>query len=373
MPGIEISPVRSRGDWRAFLHLPWLIYRDDPLWVPPIRSEVARLLDPARHPFWQQARREVFLARRQGQAVARLVALVDEHHNRVHGEKAGAWGFFECLKDPEAAQGLFLAAEDWLRRQGMEFMRGPLNPSLNYEAGLLVQGFDTSPALMMTYNPPYYLDLLRGCRHHKEKDLFSFRFQKDYQAPAWAGELAQSMVSRPEFTVVAADRRNLRAQLLKMNQVFAECWADNWGFVPMTDAELLDSARAMMSILDPDLAFFLCYRGQEVGVFLALPDVAPLLKRLNGSLGLSALVKRYWYWPEVKGVRGLLLGVQKEYRQAGLPLLAYLELMRQLRRKPQYEYLEAGWTLEDNQAINNIFREGGKLPDKRYRIFRKSL
>ena len=373
MAGIEISIVRDRADWRDFLNLPWLIYRGDPLWVPPLRDEVGRLLDQARHPFWRQARGQVFLARREGQAVGRLAALVDERHNQTHDERAGVFGFFECLRDPQAAMALFLAAEDWLRGQGMDFLRGPLNPSLNYEAGLLVQGFDTSPALMMTYNPPYYLDLLHGCGLRKEKDLISFRFPREHQWPSWIEELARAAAERPEFSVVHADPRHLRQDILRMNQIFSECWRDNWGFVPMTDAEVLESARGLKAILDPDLAFFLCHEGREVGVCLCLPDISPLLKRFNGRLGPSALWKRYRHWSEVRGVRGLLLGVQEEYRQMGLPLLALFQMLAKLKNKPHYQYVEVGWDLEDNQSINNLYLDWGKQPDKRYRILRKPL
>ena len=373
MTKLEVIPVRSGKDLKDFIDLPWRLYQDDPLWVPPLKGAQKKLLTPGRHPFWEFSQRELFLARRGSRAVGRIAAIVDRNYNGYHHEKAGAWGFFESENDPEAAMGLFLAAEKWCRTQGLEFIRGPLNPSTNYEIGLLIQGLDSPPALMMPYNPTYYLDLIAGCAYVKEKDLLSYRVSKDYRLPEWALPLAERFEQKNEITIRNMDKAVLEQEVLLANRIYNECWSDNWGFVPLTREEAYLTVREMSRIFDPELAFFL-YRGDEViGVLTCLPDINPLLKRLNGKMGLGALYKKYRYGSEIRGLRAIVFGIKKEYRQLGAPLSALHHLMKVLYAGDRYDYLEMGWTLEDNEAINRIMAEGGIEPAKCYRIFRKEL
>ena len=373
MTKLEVTPVRTGKDLNAFIQLPWRIYRDDPNWTPPLKKAQRKLLTPGRHPFWEFSQRELFVARRGSLVLGRIAAIVDGNHNEYHGEKAGVWGFFESENDPEVATSLFLAAEKWCRDKGMAFMRGPLNPSTNYEIGLLVQGFGSPPALMMTYNQPYYLDLVTRCAYKKEKDLLSFRVYKDYRFPEWALPLAERFEQKNEVAIRHMEKAALEQEVLLANRIYNECWADNWGFVPLTREETFLTVKEMSRIFDPSLAFFL-YRGDEViGVCTCLPDVNPLLKRLNGRMGLGALYRKYRYGSEIRGLRGIVLGIKKEYRQMGAPLSVLHHLMKTLSDGNKYDYLEMGWTLEDNEGINRIMAEGGIAPAKRYRIFRKEL
>jgi len=357
---------------QAFIDLPWRIYEGDANWVPPVKSEQARLLDPRRHPFWEFAERELFLATRGKEVVGRIASIVDSNYNRYHNEKSGAWGFFESTNEPEVAMCLFSAAERWAREKGMHRVRGPLNPSTNYEVGLLVKGFDRRPAIMMTYNPRYYPELVSLCGFKKEKDLVAYLFTKEYAPPKWAFEIAERLVRKGHVTIRTAERSNLESELRLINDIYRECWGGNWGFVPMTEDEIKVTARSVLPIVDTDFVFFVNYNGEPAGVGLILPDVAPLLKRLDGKLGLSALIKKRLYWSEVTGLRGLLLGVKEEYRQAGVPLVVFDHVMRLLKQKGRYEYLELGWNLEDNEAINEMYEtDGGMMPCKRYRVYVK--
>jgi len=373
MAGVEIIPVTRRAHMKAFIDLPWQIYDGDPNWIPPLKSGMAGLLDPKSHPFWRFSERELFLAKRGQEPVGRIAAIVDGNYNQYHNEEMGIWGFFECTRDPEVSAALFSAAERWVRNKGMKFLRGPLNPSTNHEVGLLVQGFDSPPTLMMTYNPSYYPELVRYCGFKKEKDLLAFLFSKDYEPPDWAVPLAERVARKNEITIRHIDPKKLEAEIILLNRVYNECWAHNWGFVPMTEGELKENAKVMIHILDRKLAFFLYYRDEPVGVFLALPDVNPLLKRFNGKLGISALIKKYLHGSDINGLRILMFGVKEHYRQMGVPLVAFDHLMRVFRNQEKYQYIEAGWTLEDNDAINRFFIEGGADPYKRYRIYRKDL
>jgi len=373
MSGIELIPVRSSAQLRAFIDLPWTLYRDYPLWVPPLRRDFARLLDPARHPFWQSAERELFLVRRGGTWLGRIAAIIDRAYNSFHGEAMGVWGFFECAHDPDAAAALFGATAEWAAGRGAVFLRGPLNPSTNYTAGLLIQGFDLPPALMMPYNPPYYLELVRHCGFRKEKDLLAYRLSRDFQPPAWALSFTERTAARAGVRLRLPDPRRLRDELRLMTRVYNRCWAGNWGFSPMSDAEVDDSARRLIRVFDPDLGFFLCRGDEPVGVGLLLPDLNPLLKRFDGRLGLAALVKSYLYRSEVQGLRFVLFGLAAPLRQIGVSFVALSYLLGLVERKRQFRYVELSWVLEDNEDVNAFFQQLELPPYKVYRLYRRDL
>jgi hypothetical protein len=371
---LEVTAVRSDRDMKAFVELPWSVYEKDSCWVPPIKRSVARLLNPKKHPFWAFSERELLLARRGSETVGRIAAIVDGNHNRYHGERMCAWGFFECRQDPEVAAGLFSAVEGWARKQGMAFLRGPLNPSTNYEIGLLVEGFDTPPALMMPYNPAYYPELVFLCGHRKEKDLYAYRITEDHEIPPWILDQAERAGRRSGLRIrrMKPDPKG-REEMRLIQQVYRDCWSRNWGFVPMTDKEVTFTIRELMPIFDPDFAFFLYHGDEAVGLCVIVPDVNPLLKRFNGSLGPAALVKKFLYASEISGLRGLLFGIKEAYRQSGAPYFVLGYLLESLRKRSRYRYLELGWNLEDNAAINLLYEEGGARPAKRYRLYRKDL
>jgi len=371
--GVDVIAVQSREEMQAFIDLPWTVYQADANWIPPIKAHLARLLNPGEHPFWRQARRELFLARRGRQVVGRIAALVDEGYRRYQGEKMGGWGFFECLQDPEAAGALFVQAESWARRQGAEFLRGPLNPSLNYEAGLLVQGFEARPTLMMTYNPPYYLDLVRFSGFRKEKDLLAYHFSLEHEPPAWTYDVGRRLLEKEAVTIRRMEPKRFEEEVRLLTDIYNDSWAHNWGFSPITLEESREMVRELLPVAEPDLAFFILHRNEPVGVCIIIPDLNPLLRRFNGKLGLSALIKRHLYWKEITGLRGLIFGVKEQYRQMGLPLAAFYHLLAVVERNPQYRYVELGWNLEDNDAINRLYEEGGLRPSKRYRLYRKAL
>ena len=373
MADIEIITAASRSELRDFIDLPWKIYAGYPLWGPPLKKDVRRMLEPGRHPFWEFSERILFLARRGKKTVGRIAGIIDHHHNEFHSEQMGIWGFFECADDPEAASALFASVETWVRQKGMAFVRGPLNPSINYEAGLLIDGFDSPPALMMTYNPPYYPRLIESCGFSKEKDLFSFIIDGNYRLPEWMDRLAERVARKKGVHIRAFRLKDPVPELALIREIFNDCWSDNWGYVPLSDHEIREIGKNMVEIADQDLAFFIYYEDEPVGVCVVLPDINPLLKRFNGSIGLSGLLKYLLYRREITGLRGLLFGVKEKYRQLGFPLLAFRHLFEVVRKKGQYRSLELGWTLEDNESINSLVEEAGAKKYKKYRIFRKAL
>ncbi len=372
MSGLTIVPVKTRSDTTDFIELPWQIYKYDPLWAPPLKSHLRRLLDPSKHPFWKFSERELYLARRGSETVGRIAGIVDGNYNQYHNEKMGVWGFFECQDDPEAATGLFQAVESWVREKGMTFLRGPLNPSMNYECGMLIDGFGQAPTIMMTYNPPYYIDLIEAEGYKKEKDLISIRFEESDQPSQRLERLARRIRRTNRMTIRPLNMKNLAEEMKLINEIFRECWAGNWGFVPMTDDELAESVRDLPKIADPELIFFPYYEDEPAGVAMMLPDANPLLRRLDGKLGLLGLLKIAFYRKEITGVRGVLFGIKDRYQRFGVSIVCWDYAYHKWREKG-YKYCELGWNLEDNQGINQFDLATGGRVNKRYRIYRKDL
>ena len=373
MAGIEIVVVEKGSELKNFIDLPWKLYAGYPRWVPPIKKEVRRLLDPRRHPFWSSAERRLFLARRGSHSVGRIAGIIDRRYNDLHGEQMGIWGFFECADDPAAAAALFSAVETWARQKGMTFLRGPLNPSTNYEVGLLIDGFDYPPALMMAYNPPYYSTLVEACGFAKEKDLSAFLIAGDYRLPDWMDSLAGRIARKKGIHIRPFRPKDEDAEFVRIKEIYNDSWSANWGFVPLSDEEMRDIQKSVMVFADPDLAFFIYYEDEPAAVCVIFPDINPLLKRLNGRIGLLGLLKVLLYRREITGLRCLMFGIKEKYRQLGVPMLVFHHIFEVVRQKNKYHSLELGWTLEDNAAINSLIEEAGAKKYKRYRIFRKFL
>lgn len=372
---VSIIPVRSEQELTTFVDLPWTVYADQPLWVPPIKSQDRELLTPGAHPFWESARRELFLALRDGLPVGRIAAIVDEKYNAYAGEACGAFGFFECLDDPEAAHALLGEARSWLAAQGMSFMRGPLNPSANYTCGLLVDGFDLPPVIMMPWNPPYYAELLEGWHLRKEQDLFAYLIERDRLSPPdWLREEVGRLKAEARFTCRTSSKATLAADIRTMLDIYRESWAKNWGFSPLSDGEAENHVKELKGILDPEFFVLFFHNDEPAAGMVALPDMNPLLKRLNGKLGLSAL----WHWWQAReeirgGYRIMLFGIKEEFRLLGLPLLLLDYMLEKARNKPDFQWVEGSWVLEDNVAVDDLIEDFSGRITKRYRIYRREI
>jgi hypothetical protein len=373
MAGIEIIAVEGGSGLKAFINLPWSTYAKHPNWVPPLKKEVLRMLDPRRHPFWEFSERILFLARRGTETVGRIAGIIDHHYNQFHNEKMGIWGFFECTDDPDAASALFSSVEMWVRQKGMTFMRGPLNPSTNYELGMLIEGFNYPPALMMAYNPPYYPGLVESCGYSKEKDLLAFLINDDYHLPEWMDRLSERISQKKGIRIRPSHPKDANAEFALIREIYNDSWSDNWGFVPLSDNEMRDIQKNVMEFVDPDMVFFIYYEDEPAAFCVIFPDINPLLQRLNGQIGLTGLLKYLIYRREINGLRLLMFGIKEKFRQLGLPMLAFRHIYEVVRKKKKYHYLEMGWTLEDNASINALIEEAGAKRHKKYRIFRKSL
>ncbi|MDZ4184215.1 MAG: hypothetical protein U1D97_04445, partial [Desulfuromonadales bacterium] len=274
-------------------------------------------MTPGAHPFWGFSERMLFLARRGSKTVGRIAGIIDRHSNECHDEKAGIWGFFECTDDPEVAAALYSSVETWMRQKGMTFLRGPLSPSLNYEAGLLIEGFDVPPAVMMAYNPPYYQRLADSYGFTKEKDLLAFKIEGEYRLPDWMERLAEKVSKKKGVRIRPVNAKDRDAEFALIREIYNDSWSGNWGFVPLSDDEMLDIKKSVKPFADPDLVFFIHHEEEPVAVCVIFPDINPLLKRLNGRFGLLGIAKALLYRREINGLRLLMFGVKEKYRQLG--------------------------------------------------------
>ncbi len=371
-PAIHLETVQTRAQRNAFVKLPWAIYAGDPLWVPPLLMERKAFIDPRKNPFFQHADVALFLARQRGRAVGRIAAVVNHNHNRFHQERTGFFGLFECVDDRRVAHALLDRASAWLRDKGMDVMRGPASFSTNEEVGLLVEGFHESPMILMPYNPPYYGPILEEYGLVKSKDLHAFIRTDDEGMPERLYRIADKIRERGKFRVRKLDMRNLREEILRFKAVYESAWERNWGFVPMTEAEIDHMAKELKQILDPDLVFFVETEGRIVGFSLTLPDINQALRRINGRLFPLGLLKLLYYSRKINQVRVLLLGVAPGYRKLGIDGVLYLETFREGTKKG-YHRGEFSWILEDNEAMARPLEAMGAKRYKIYRVYDLSL
>ncbi len=378
MSGIEISAVASAGDLREFVNLPFRIYADDKDWAAPLKSDVKWMLDLAKNPFWKHAQRTLFLARRDGKVVGRIAAIVDEEHNRVHGERTGFFGFFESENDRDVAAALFRAAEAAVAGMlpGCERLRGPVNPSLNDECGAFVPAESDPgvPFIMMTYNPAYYLELFAAAGYAKVKDLVAILAPVDERSYERLKRVTDIVKKREKGRAIVRQIRMDRFDddLAIVKDLYNRSWEKNWGFVPMTSDEIDAMAKKLKPILYPPWVLFVELDGKPVGFHLALPDYNIVLKELGGSLLPFGWLKFLLLKKKIDRVRTLALGILPEYRRRGFDALLYFEAMLEGVRL-KYREAEFSWLLEDNLDIQRPLEVFGGRIYRRYRIVEKAL
>lgn len=365
---IRIQRVCDRRSRREFLEFPYRLYRADPCWVPPLRLQQKQLFDVRRHPFYHEAETERFLALRQGRAVGRIAAILDHRYIRHQQEQAGWFGFLEMENDPDVARALISAAAGWLADRGIRVMRGPMNPSANYECALLIEGFDSPPCVMMPYNPPYYGPLLELCGLVKAKDLYAY-YTTDAEITAEKVERVASRAAAVHQVRVRPVRLDdFQAEVERFFEIYNAAWSRNWGFAPMSRAELEFLGRELKLIVDPNLALLGEVGGRTVACALALPDINQALRHARGRLFPFGLCKILYHKRRIRRMRVLILGVLEEYRATGVAATLYAALFRNGLRAG-YREGEFSWVLEDNVMMNRSLEALGARRYKTYRIY----
>ncbi|MEX1184268.1 MAG: N-acetyltransferase [Gemmatimonadota bacterium] len=370
---VTVSPVAGRADLERFLRLPWRIYEKDPLWVPPLLADVRAALNPARHPFHAHAEVATFLARRGRTVVGRIAAVVNRAHNEYHEDTLGFFGLFECFDDQAAADALLGAAEEWLRKRGMTAVQGPVNLSTNEEVcspGVLVAGF-AQPTIMMAYTPAYYATLIERAGYAGAKDLLTYQLQGREPPPRL--QRAHDRLLRDErITARPLDMRRFDEEVDAIQAVYNSAWERNWGFVPMTAAEIAHMAAQLKPVVNPRLCVITEVDGEVVGFALNLPDYNIALKHVNGRLFPFGVLKLLWYRRGIDSARTLTLGLKPGFRNRGLDALMMARMFIEGNRIGIWRS-ECSWILEDNWDMRRALERIGGVVDKRYRVFEKPL
>jgi len=354
-----------------FIKLPWLIYRKDANWVPPLLVERKEFLNRQENPFFRHADVILFLAEKNGQVVGRIAGIVNHNHIKTHNEKAGFFGLFECVNDREVAKALLDSVRDWLKSQGMEIMRGPANFSSNEDWGFLLEGFDSAPVIMMPYNPPYYLELVESYGMSKAKDLYAYFIDETVPTPSRVVRMAEGIRRKEGVNVRSLNMKEFDREVARIKQVYNSAWSKNWGFVPMTEEEFDHLAKNLKQIVDPHMAFIAEVEGKPAGFSLALPDFNQVLARLNGKLFPFGIFKLLWHTKvknKIDGVRIITMGVVPEYQRRGIDTVFYVETYN-VGVGRGYKWAEMSWILEDNVLMNRMLELLGAKLYKKYRIY----
>ena len=368
---VEIRPAEGKAGLKRFWRVAFDIQGADPLWVPPLWDDIKHLFSPA-NPFLKHAVMKPFIAWRDGRAVGTIAYVQDENHIRFHEEKAGFWGFFECADDPEAASALFARVEEEARAAGMGRLLGPMNPSTNDTCGLLVEGFDTPPVVMMPYNPPRYADLVEANGYAKAKDLYAYTTPMTGKSLGRLERIARIAYGKAPITVRPVNLKKLEEELVPVMSIYNEAWVKNWGFVPLTEEEIRDLAKRLKPIIVPDLVQVAFVDGDAAAFIMTLPDANEALIKIRGRLDPWSLAKLLYYSKKIRGLRLVTLGVKAKYRVMGLDACLYYEsLKRGLTMK--YDRVEVSWILEDNLIMQKAVKLLDGRQYKTYRIYSKEI
>lgn len=370
----EVRQALSPRDQRAFLELPYTLYRGHPHWIAPLRIAQKDILNTARHPFYKTSDAEKFIAIRDGRVVGRVMAILNRAHNEFHNERAGFFGFFEAENDLGVATALLDAARAWLRGRGAESIRGPVNPSTNYECGLLVQGFDLDPMVMMTYNPSYYADLLDAYGMKKAMDLYAYAIAESYfNHSNKLQRVADRLRKKDRISVRVIDKKNFSNEVAIVRGVYNDAWSRNWGFVPMSEEEFDHLAKDLKQIVDPRITMIAERTTEDgtrrpIGFFLAVPDINQALKKINGRLFPFGLLKLLWHSRKLSSIRVITMGATLEYQSMGIGAIFLDEIYR---RAPAAGFItgEMSWVLENNVMMNRSAEMVGGHINKTYRIY----
>lgn len=375
-PPLRLREIPPGESLRDFVDLSWKINARDPNWVPPLRMALEGLLDRRKHPFHRHAEVAYLLAERGGEPVGRIAAVVNRQHNEFHGDRTGFFGLFECMDDPEAAHALVDAARDWLRGRGMDRVVGPMNLSTNDELsspGVLVEGFDTPPAVMMSHNPPFYARLLEEAGLTPEKELVAYWLGSP-EPPARVVAAMDRLTGRLGARIRSVRMRDLKAEVARVQEVYNAAWSRNWGFVPMTAAEFEHMARELRPVVDPDIVLLAEKEdGEPIGFCLCLPDLNRALRHLpDGRLFPLGVFRFLWHRRRIDSLRVLTLGLKPGYQHLGLGAAMYLHAFRVAAGKG-YRTGEASWILDDNREMRGALEKMGATAYKTYRVYSAPL
>jgi GNAT superfamily N-acetyltransferase len=367
---LKAFEISSKKDLKDFINFPYSLYAGDRNYAPPLKKEMREQFSD-RNPFFKHAEVKYFLVRAKNVPVGRVASIVNQRHIEFHKEKAGFFGFFECVNDPEVCFSLLEAVKAELKKKGITIMRGPMNFSTNEECGFLIEGFEGPPMLMTPYNPQYYNDIMEGYGMRKAKDLYAFIYQVRESLPEKVLRVAV-IAEKRGITIRPVNKKLFQQEMHVFKEVYNSAWERNWGFIPLTDEELDYLGERLKQIAVPELTLIAEDDGEPVGFMGLLPDFNYVLRHMNGKLNPVTILKALRYSKKITDLRLLLLGIKKEYRNRGVDALLFREGFKGVKNGG-YKRVEFSWILEDNIAVQRLVEMiGGKLY-KRYRIYEKDI
>lgn len=390
---LEIRPVTTPEEKEMFLDVPKLVYAKDPNWISPIRSEIANKFAPT-NPFFSYGKLQQFIAISQGNigelgveipklkssskngiAVGRIVAAVNERLIEKEGKKIGLFGFFECINDLAIAKALLQAACEWLREQGMTVIRGPIDLSTHNNCLFLVDGFDTPPMVMMPYNPPYYPEFMEEDGWQKAKDAYAYdfpldkplslEFEKGYRIACKSGVT---------FRPIRTKGDGFTQDCISLYHLFNRAFSNNWSSTPRTEEEFLSEAKSLQTLVDPDVFPIAEDKGEMIGFWMGLPDYNIPLKYVNGKLNWLGIIKFLWYRRQINQGRVIAICSLPEYRRKMVPLaLIHLGMQGGIKKGKPYQRAELSWVWEDNMPSRKLIEASGGKIYKTYRVYEKDI
>ena len=377
-PPVLIRPVTTKQDRSAFVDLPWPVYADDPAWVPPLKSEVHGLLDLKTNPWFQHAKAQLWLAERGGAVVGRISAQVDELVLEHMGAGTGQWGMFEAL-DGETAAALIATAEDWLRSQGMSRSLGPFSLSIWDEPGLEIEGFAEPPTVMMGHHRPEYAGWVEAAGYDKAKDLITYALNIEHWEDPKIDRLIAMGTRNSRIRIRMVDKRRFNDEARLILNLLNDAWSDNWGFVPLTEAEIAYAGKKLKPIIFNELVRVAEVDGEAVAFMITIPDINELTRDLNGELFPFNWAKLLWRLrkPRTRRLRVPLMGVAKTLHNTRLASQLAFMMIEFTRRDAVTKFGathgEFGWILDDNKGMLSIAQLPGAEINHRYRIYEKPL
>lgn len=369
-PQIDIVEVESRSQLNRFIDYPNRLYKDDPNYVAPLTMERKTFFDTDKNPFYKTARVKLFLALKNQQVCGRIATCVNFTHNEYHSEQTGFFGFFDCEDDHDVAAKLLKVAMIELKREGMEKMRGPASFSTNHECGFLVDGFDSPPMVMMTYNRPYLPRLAEKFGLKKSMDLLAYRMSSRQTFPERITKLVDRVRTRSGITLRPINMRNFQSEAESIRKIYNQAWQHNWGFVPMSEAEFNHMAKDLKQIVRPELLLIAEHEKEPVGFAMAIPDINQALIRLNGKLLPLGICKLLWHTKvrnKIDSFRVVTLGLTPDFQKRGIDAWMYWTLYHR-GTELGYQWAEFSWILETNELMRRALEQLGSEVYKRYRI-----
>ncbi len=378
MGSVTIRPVGSRRELKRFVKVPFHLHRDHPQWVAPLIFERMQFLDRGKNPWFQHGEAEYFIAERDGEPVGRITAQIDHRWDEFQGGSDAMFGFFEAAEDPEVARALIDAATGWAAARGRERILGPMDFTTNDEIGILVEGFERRPMILEPWHPPYYQQQLEGEGFTKAMDVLMWALEfgdlkEGEQFDASIHAAAKKALDDEGITIRNMRRRDMAAEVRRFMDVYNEAWGENWGFVPITDAEVEFQAKNLKQVLDEEWTFIAEKEGEVVGAALTLPDINQVMAKLGGRLLPFGWARFLLGKRKIDKLRVFALGVKNDYRQTGVAAGLYLRHLEQAAKPGAIKGGEMGWILETNKPMNRAMEGMGGKVVKRYRVFERGL